>query len=182
MAVEFEIAPARWPQDIGQARAMLMRYGQFLSDSPVGSAGVCLIGYTAELDSLPGKYNQDDADLFLARSSGEAAGCVAVSKRVLPDGRLAAEMKRLWTEPAFRGHGLGRALVEAAIAWAQSQGCVALVLDTVQEAMPEASALYRSLGFKETGRFNDNPISGVQFYILKIPSQRLSSVPSSTKT
>jgi ribosomal protein S18 acetylase RimI-like enzyme len=60
--------------------------------------------------------------------------------------------------------------VEAAIAWAQSQGCVALVLDTVQEAMPEASALYRSLGFKETGRFNDNPISGVQFYILKIPS------------
>jgi ribosomal protein S18 acetylase RimI-like enzyme len=42
------------------------------------------------------------------------------------------------------------------------------VLDTVNEAMPEASALYQSLGFEETGRFNDNPISGVRFYKLKL--------------
>jgi ribosomal protein S18 acetylase RimI-like enzyme len=45
---------------------------------------------------------------------------------------------------------------------------VGLVLDTVNEAMPEASALYRSLGFEETERFNDNPISGVRFYTLKL--------------
>jgi ribosomal protein S18 acetylase RimI-like enzyme len=34
--------------------------------------------------------------------------------------------------------------------------------------MPEASALYRSLGFEETERFNDNPILGVRFYKFKV--------------
>jgi ribosomal protein S18 acetylase RimI-like enzyme len=34
--------------------------------------------------------------------------------------------------------------------------------------MPEANELYRSLGFQETGRFNDNPLSGVRFYLLKL--------------
>jgi putative acetyltransferase len=168
VAVEFEIVLAQWPQDTEEARAMLAHYGQFLAASPVGSTGLCLIGYSAELDALPGKYKEDDADLFLARLQGKVAGCVAVSKRVLPDGRLAAEMKRLWTEPAFRGRGLGRALIDAAIAWARSHGCAALVLDTVGDAMPEAGALYRSLGFEETERFNENPIAGVQFYLLKI--------------
>ena len=47
-------------------------------------------------------------------------------------------------------------------------GCSALVLDTVNDAMPEAAELYRSLGFEEIGRFNDNPISGVRFYKLAL--------------
>ena len=34
--------------------------------------------------------------------------------------------------------------------------------------MPEAATLYRSLGFTETARFNDNPIAGVRFYILEL--------------
>ena len=165
---EYEIAPARWPEDTEQARALLTRYGQFLTASPVGAAGMCLIGYEAELRALPGKYAEKQADLLLARVKGEGAGCVAITQRVLQDGVLAAEMKRLWVEPNFRGYKLGRGLVVAAITWAQSHGCEAVVLDTVNEAMPEAGELYRSLGFEETGRFNDNPLSGVRFYILKL--------------
>jgi ribosomal protein S18 acetylase RimI-like enzyme len=46
-----------------------------------------------------------------------------------------------------------------------------VVLDTVNEAMPEAAELYRSLGFQEIGRFNENPITGVRFYILKLPAK-----------
>ncbi len=46
-----------------------------------------------------------------------------------------------------------------------------MVLDTVNEAMPEAAALYQSLGFEETGRFNDNPVPGLTFYILKLSSE-----------
>ena len=56
----------------------------------------------------------------------------------------------------------------AAVDWARTRGYQVLVLDTVNEAMPEASALYQSLGFEETERFNDNPISGVRFYKLKL--------------
>jgi len=87
---------------------------------------------------------------------------------VLADGTRAGEMKRLWVEPCFRRLGLGRRLVVGAIEWARSQGYGAVVLDTVNEAMPEAGELYRSLGFEETGRFNNNPVSGVRFYKLML--------------
>ena len=171
MTAEYEIVPARWPEDTEKARTLLTNYGQYLAASPVGAAGMCMIGYEAELRGLPGKYAVEEADLLLARVMGEGAGCVAITRRVLADGMEAAELKRLWVEPRFRGHGLGRRLVVGAIRWAEAQECSALVLDTVNEAMPEAAELYRSMGFEETGRFNDNPISGVSFYILKLPAK-----------
>ena len=39
---EFEIAPARWPKDTEQARALLTNYGEYLASSPSGAAGVCI--------------------------------------------------------------------------------------------------------------------------------------------
>jgi putative acetyltransferase len=168
MAMEFEIVPARWPQDIGHVQGLLAHYAQFLAASPVGATGVCLIGFEEELRTIPTKYRGSDADILLARLHGTAAGCVAIAKRVLEDGAPAAEMKRLWVEPDFRGHGLGRALVSAAVGWARTHGRTAVVLDTIHNAMPEAGALYRSLGFQETARFNDNPLPGVRFYLLQL--------------
>jgi putative acetyltransferase len=166
--VEYEIAPARWPEDTEQARALLAGYGKYLASSPSGAAGVCIPGYEAELRSLPGKYAEPGADLLLARVKGEGAGCVAVTRRMLTDGMDAVEMKRLWVEPRFRGRGLGRRLVRSAIDWARAQACSAVVLDTINEAMPEAAELYRSLGFEEIARFNENPVPGVRFYKLTL--------------
>ena len=148
----------------------LKNYGEYLASSPAGAAGVCIPGYEAELRGLPGKYLENEADLLLARVNGEGAGCVAITRRVLKDGMDAAEMKRLWVEPRFRGHGLGRRLVSSAIAWARARECIAVVLDTVNEAMPEAAELYRSLGFEEITRFNENSIPGVRFYRLMLPT------------
>jgi len=168
MSAKYEIAAACWPKDIEEARALLTNYGRYLAASPTGSAGVCIVGYETELRDLPGKYLAKEADLLLARVQDEAAGCVAIAERMLADGTRAGEMKRLWVEPCFRGLGLGRGLVDAAIEWARLHGYGAVVLDTVNEAMPEAGKLYRSLGFEETGRFNDNPVPGVQFYKLML--------------
>ena len=165
----YEISPARWPEDTEQARTLLADYGHYLAANPSSKAGVCLVGYEAELRSLPGKYATAAADLLLARVGGEAAGCVAITQRVMTDGTEAAEMKRLWVAPRFRGLGIGRGLVTAAIAWAGPRGCGAVVLDTVHEAMPEAAELYRSLGFTEISRFNENPVPGVRFFQLTIP-------------
>jgi putative acetyltransferase len=144
-ASEYEIAPACWPQDTEQARGLLTNYGKYLASSPSGAAGVCIPGYEAELRGLPGKYAVEEADLLLARVMGEGAGCVAITRRVLADGMDAA---------------IG------AINWARAHGCSAVVLDTVNEAMPEAAELYRSVGFEEITRFNENPIPGVRFYKL----------------
>jgi GNAT superfamily N-acetyltransferase len=168
MAAASQIAPARWPEDTDLARTLLSNYGEYLATSPIGSAGVCLVGYEEELRALPGKYAGPAADLLLARVHGEGAGCVAVTRRVLADGTDAVEMKRLWVEPKFRGLSLGRGLVHAAMTWTRARGWSVLVLDTVNETMPEAARLYQSLGFVETGRFNDNPVAGVRFYQLKL--------------
>jgi putative acetyltransferase len=164
----YDIAAARWPEEAEQARALLTNYGLYLAASHEGAAGVCIAGYEAELSGLPGKYAGQEADLLLARVQGEGAGCVAVTERVLADGTRAAEMKRLWVEPRFRGRSVGRGLVGSAIEWARAHGCSAVVLDTVNEAMPEAAVLYRSLGFEEIARFNDNPLAGVRFYRLTL--------------
>ena len=166
MPPKYEIAAADWPKDTEEARALLTNYGRYLAATPSGSAGVCIVGYETELRDLPGKYLEKEADLLLARVQGEAAGCAAIAERVLADGMHAAEMKRLWVEPRFRRLGLGRGLVVGAIEWARSHGYGAVVLDTVNEAMPEAGELYRSLGFEETERFNNNPVPGVRFYKL----------------
>jgi GNAT superfamily N-acetyltransferase len=164
----YQILSAQWPEDTEEARRLLANYGQYLAANPTGGTGICIADYDAELRSLPGKYATTQADLLLARVDRDSAGCVAVTERVLSDGMQAAEMKRLWVEPRFRGFGIGRGLVTAAIDWTRERQRSALVLDTVDEAMPEASVLYRSLGFSEISRFNENPVPGVRFYQLPL--------------
>jgi ribosomal protein S18 acetylase RimI-like enzyme len=56
-------------------------------------------------------------------------------------------LEDLFVDPEARGSGLGRALVEAAFARARERGCARVDLD-VNEANPEALALYESLGFE----------------------------------
>jgi ribosomal protein S18 acetylase RimI-like enzyme len=113
----------------------------------------------AELAALPGGYEA----LLVARLDGEAAGCVALKR--LPD--AACEMKRLYVRPSARSSGLGRALVEASIVRARELGCRTLRLDTLPR-MDAARALYLSLGFRSTERYNDNPIEGVLFFELEL--------------
>jgi ribosomal protein S18 acetylase RimI-like enzyme len=113
----------------------------------------------AELAALPGGYEA----LLVARLDGEAAGCVALKQ--LPD--TACEMKRLYVRPSARSSGLGRALVEASIVRARELGYRKLRLDTLPR-MDAARALYLSLGFRSTKRYNDNPIEGVLFFELEL--------------
>jgi ribosomal protein S18 acetylase RimI-like enzyme len=113
----------------------------------------------AELAALPGGYDA----LLVARDGEGVVGCVAL--RPLEDG--ACEMKRLYVRPAGRGWGAGRALVEAIVEEARQLGYRTMRLDTLP-TMAAAQALYGSVGFTETERYNDNPIEGVRFYELAL--------------
>lgn len=66
------------------------------------------------------------------------------------------ELKRLYVDPAARGHRLGRRLVETAQAWALERGAARMVLDTRSE-LTTACALYRELGYAEVAPYNDDP-------------------------
>jgi GNAT superfamily N-acetyltransferase len=71
-------------------------------------------------------------------------------------------MKRLYVRAAFRGSGLGRALIERVIAEARAVGYARLLLDTLPR-MADATRLYRAYGFREIPRYGDNPAAAVCF-------------------
>ena len=155
------IRAARWPQDLHAAQLLLRHYAEFLLHNPAGAVNICMADYEKELAGLAERYLEPDAVLLLAFREAEAVGCVAVKQR--KDRPGSCEMKRLWTEPSTRGTGLGRRLIQEAMAWSRAQGATVLLLDTVAEAMPDAVLLYRRMGFVETARHNTNPVPGLLF-------------------
>jgi len=110
------------------------------------------------LADLPGPYAPPRGALLVARANGASAGCVCL--RPLDD--ETAEIKRLYVRDAFRGAGVGRALVSELIALARGSGYTRLRLDT-HSTMTPAQNLYRSFGFAEIPAYWDNPVSGVVF-------------------
>ena len=150
---------------IEAARALLLEYGEFML-AVEGPARFCFGKLEDEVNGLPGTYSKQGGLLLLAWQGGTAAGCVAY--RALSWIPRACEMKRLWVEGAFRGLGLGRRLAEAAIGWAKRTGFVAMYLDTVPAAMPEANRLYEALGFVPVERYNNNPVADVVFFRLSL--------------
>ena len=73
-----------------------------------------------------------------------------------------AEIKRLWVAPSARGQKLGRRLMDAVEDAARELGIAVLRLDT-NSALAEAGQLYRSSGWTEIPRFNDDPYPDLFF-------------------
>ncbi|MCK1360686.1 bifunctional helix-turn-helix transcriptional regulator/GNAT family N-acetyltransferase [Bradyrhizobium sp. 199] len=73
-----------------------------------------------------------------------------------------AEIKRLWVAPAARGLRLGRRLMDATEDAARGLGITLLRLDT-NSALPEAGQLYRTTGWREISRYNDDPYPDLFF-------------------
>lgn len=62
-----------------------------------------------------------------------------------------AELKRVFLDRSLRGRGLGRRLVETALAWARAGGAARLDVWS-DELFHEAHRLYRKLGAVDTGQ------------------------------
>lgn len=67
-----------------------------------------------------------------------------------------AELKHLYLREEVRGHGWGRELLTALEREAVRLGASTAVLDT-NDTLPAAASLYRSAGYVEVERYNDNP-------------------------
>lgn len=85
------------------------------------------------------------ASLLVAERDGHAVGLVSATA-VGDTGYIGA----MWLEPAARGAGLGRELLDSACAALRARGCVRLAL-SVTESNTAAIALYESAGFARTG-------------------------------
>jgi putative acetyltransferase len=126
---------------------------------------LCFQSFDEELAQLPWDYAAPRGALLLALVDGEIAGCCALRPLDNVDYANACEMKRLFVRKAFRGFGLGRQLVEAALDSARSNGYG--LLDTLDD-MEAARALYENLGFQSIPPYYHNPIPGAHYLMAGI--------------
>jgi GNAT superfamily N-acetyltransferase len=157
-AMSASIFPAE-PADYDDIRQLMVEYSDTFDVRER-----CYQDLDAELAGLPGAYEEPSGTLLIARGAdGEALGCGGLWR--LEDG--VCEMKRLYVRPAGQGTGLGRRLVEALIGEGRRLGYRAMKLDTLPDMKP-AQALYASLGFQPTGRYNANPVPDVIYLELML--------------
>ncbi len=167
---------AESPEEIDSVRAIFGEYAQTLG------IDLAFQGFDEELCGLPGDYAAPRGTLLLAlidaeemapaheeallqRPSGQRmriAGCGALRPLDAADYPNAAEMKRLYVRPPFRGLGLGRQLAEAILDAGRSAGYSCVLLDTLSD-MEAARALYEDLGFVEVPPYYHNPIAGSHY-------------------
>lgn len=93
-----------------------------------------------------------DTTVFVARDSGKAIACGALRRH---EGGI-AEVKRMWTNPAYRGMGIGGRVLDAITALAKKEGFTKLVLET-GDRHPAAWHVYERAGFKRCGPVLDYP-------------------------
>ena len=142
--------------DLAQVREVFREYAASLA------IDLCFQGFDQELATLPGAYAAPAGALLMAHVNQQLAGCCALRPLEAVDYPNACEMKRLYVRDAFRGLGLGRQLVEAALDAARTAGYSAVLLDTLDD-MEAARALYKDLGFAEVPPYYHNPIAGAHY-------------------
>jgi putative acetyltransferase len=123
------------------------------SDSYSGSLYPPESRHQPDVDSLSGA----NVRFFIARLAGRAVGCGAL----VIDEAGRAELKRMFVDPAARGHGIGRAMLETIEAVARLAGVWVIQLETGVHNF-EALRLYRRFGYASRGPFGgyrDDPLS-----------------------
>lgn len=133
------------PELIEEARALFRSYGEFLG----ASGGPALLRFSRledEIAALPSTYSDTGGEVLLATDGTHGAGCIAYRSMDGSD-PACCEIKRLFVSPRFRGQGLGKRLVLAALERARQQGYRTAFLDTEPHSMAVAKQMYLDLGF-----------------------------------
>jgi DNA-binding MarR family transcriptional regulator/GNAT superfamily N-acetyltransferase len=141
-------------------------------DPSTADARWCLGHYFAELgDRFEEPFDPvrtlpaDAADLvppagvfLVARLSGQPAGCGAL--KTLHPG--VGEIMRMWVDRPHRGLGIGARILDALELEAAALGHRSVRLYT-NRSLDEAKAMYRTRGYAEISRYNDDPYANHWF-------------------
>lgn len=152
-----QITPVTSAFDLAEVRRLCHGYRALLAERTAERPEVLetyysAAAYDALLDRLPELHAPPDGAIFLGRIDGVPAGCAMIHRI----GPATCEIKRVFAEPAFRGHGLGKALFVTAMDHARRAGYAEMKLDTMV-TLTEAIALYRKLGFTRCAPFYELP-------------------------
>lgn len=95
-----------------------------------------------DLPHLPASYAAHGGAFWVAYDGDALVGTAGV----FPVAPGTYELRKMYLRPAARGLGLGRQLLDTALAWTRDQGGTHVVLDTM-EKMERAIAFYEAHGF-----------------------------------
>ena len=144
-----EIHHVQSEEQLQQVRRLFEEYWNSFGFTP------CFQNFGDELAGLPGEYTRPGGRLALALDDGDAAGCVALRRL----DHTCCEAKRLYVRPEFRNRGIGRALLDWAIAEARAAGYQEMLGDTMP-VMDRALAMYDRMGFERTAPYLQHPTEG----------------------
>ena len=88
-----------------------------------------------------------------------------IALRMIDIDNKVVELKRMFVLPECQNKGYGRMLLNYAIAYAKKQQYNKVCLDT-RKQFSVAQHLYRSSGFKETEKYNDNERAELYFELI----------------
>lgn len=103
-------------------------------------------------------YFGERSGVWLASLENNVVGCIAL--RVLSEIQRSGEIKRMYVQPAYRGHGIAKELLDAVEKFAAKAGDEWLYLDSAP-GMDTAVRFYQRNGFEPCTPYNDNPQANI---------------------
>ena len=101
-------------------------------------------GKDADLTDIESNYNTPNGFFGVVLDNSVIIGTIGLF-RVSEE---AAELRKMYVLPAYRGSGIGKWMLETVIGIARAKGYTVLTLETIAP-LKEAIALYLSYGFSE---------------------------------
>lgn len=145
----FEIRSGYVPGLVGRVGELHGRYYA----SAWGSGAPFEIMMTRELCDFIELYDAEKDLVLSAHMNGFLVGSISMLGRKLnPD---TVQLRFFLVDPQYQGHGVGKALFSAALAWCRERGYRKIFLWTVDN-LPQSRSLYEKAGFRVTERCPDN--------------------------
>jgi len=103
-------------------------------------------------------YFGERSGVWLDSQENNVVGCIAL--RELPEIQRSAEIKRMYVQPAHRGSGIAKQLLDALEQFAAKAGYEWLYLDSAP-GMDTAVRFYQRNGFQPCAPYNHNPQANI---------------------
>jgi GNAT superfamily N-acetyltransferase len=109
-------------------------------------------------DEFQRYYFGERGGVWLASLENNVVGCIAL--RELPEIQRSGEIKRMYVQPAHRGRGIAKSLLDSVEQFAPKAGYEWLYLDSAP-GMDTAVRFYQRNGFEPCAPYNDNPQANI---------------------